>query len=92
VYVPYGRLIQLPWIQLQRARGTISVPDRSTLLLGGLKRITDRDLSASTPFMEKIPLLGVLFRRQGKGVEKECLLILVRPTIIDLTEVEQEIE
>jgi tetratricopeptide (TPR) repeat protein len=87
-----GTLIQLPWIQLQRARGTITVPDRGSLLLGGLKRVDDRDMSAGVPLLSKIPLFGMLWGRKAKSISKQVLLIMVQPTIVELDEIEQKID
>jgi Flp pilus assembly secretin CpaC len=84
--------IQLPWLSLQRCRTSAVVPDKGALLLGGMKRIQDRTMTASTPVFEKIPILGALFRRKMKTDEKEQLIMLIKAEIIELAEIEKELE
>ncbi|MFA5795174.1 MAG: hypothetical protein WC980_08965 [Candidatus Brocadiia bacterium] len=92
-YIGFGdTFVQLPWLSLQRCRTSAVVPDKGALLLGGMKRITDRSLSASTPVFEKIPVLGSLFRRKVKSDEKENILIIIKAEIIELSELEKELE
>ena len=84
--------VQLPWLSLQRCRTSAVVPDKGALLLGGMKKITERSLTASTPVFEKIPILGALFRRKMKTEEKEQLVLLIKAEIIELAEIEKELE
>ncbi|MEK7449093.1 MAG: hypothetical protein AAB019_06375 [Planctomycetota bacterium] len=84
--------LQLPWIQLQRVRTSTIVPDKGTLLLGGLKKIQDVDITLSTPVLQKIPLIGFLFRRRAKTLEKQNLMIMLRTEILELSELEKEAE
>ncbi|MCE9582701.1 MAG: hypothetical protein K8T20_09430 [Planctomycetes bacterium] len=82
--------IQLPTIDLQRAQTTVRMPDQGTLLLAGLKNSIDRDLSSSTPFLSKIPILGWLFARKGKSIERRNLIIIVTAEILDLADTENK--
>lgn len=81
--------IQLPTIDLQRAQTTVRMPDQGTLIIAGLKNSIDRDLSSSTPFLSKIPLIGWLFARKGKSTERRNLIIIVSAEILDLAESER---
>jgi tetratricopeptide (TPR) repeat protein len=87
-----GNFMQLPWIEYQRACTSVIVPDKGTLLIGGMRKVDDIDLTASTPFLDKIPLLGSLFRYRSKTLEKRNLVIMIRGEIVDLSEKEREIE
>ena len=79
-------LLQLPWLILQKAETTVTVPDRGTLMISGFKDILMRDASSGVPFLENIPILNFFFTRKGKANEKRRLMILVTPEIIDLAE------
>ncbi len=79
-------LLQLPWLILQKAETTVTVPDRGTLMISGFKDILMRDASSGVPFLENIPVLNFFFTRKGKTNERRRLMILVTPEIIDLAE------
>lgn len=77
--------IQLPDVALQSVRTTVTVPDGSTLMLGGM-RLTERQHQISgVPFFKDLPGLSFLFSRKGNYVLNRKLLILIRASII-LTE------
>ncbi len=83
-------LLQLPWVVLQKAETTVTVPDRGTLMITGFKDILMRDMQAGVPFLEHIPVLNFFFTRKGKVDERRRLLMLVTPEIIDLAEHEDQ--
>lgn len=74
--------IELPQLEIQRARTTVTVPDGATIMLGGWKVNVDRDLVSGVPFLMHIPGLSAIFSRKGKFLEKKKLLILVRAKIV----------
>ncbi len=78
--------IQLPEIDLRVAESTVKIPDRGSILLGGLKSISIADKKSTTPVLGNIPILSFLFSRQGKSQEIEHLMIVVTATITDLQE------
>ncbi|MHC4605686.1 MAG: hypothetical protein ACYTAF_01965 [Planctomycetota bacterium] len=90
VPLPFGAIIQLPWIVLQRAECTIQCPDRGALILAGLRDLNYTDLHSGVPFLEHIPILNFFFTRRGKHSEWRRLFILVSPEIIDLHEWEEK--
>ncbi|HTF57487.1 MAG TPA: tetratricopeptide repeat protein [Planctomycetota bacterium] len=81
-------IIQLPFIVLQRAETTVTIPDRGTLMISGFKDIIMRDMKSGVPFFENIPVLNFFFTRKGKTNERRRLMILVTPEIIDLSDYE----
>ncbi|MBI2922529.1 MAG: hypothetical protein HYY18_15870 [Planctomycetes bacterium] len=81
--------IQLPTIDLQRAQTTVRMPDRGHLIVAGLKNTIDRDLSSSTPFLSKIPIISWLFARKGKSIEKRNLIVIISSEILDLADIER---
>ena len=78
--------IQLPELNIQVAESTVRIPDRGSILLGGLKNINVEDLKSSTPILGNLPILNFLFSRQGKSEEVEHVMIIVTATITDLQE------
>ncbi len=79
-------LLQLPWVVLQKAETTVTVPDRGTIMITGFKDILMRDMTSSVPFIEHIPIVNFFFSRKAKADEHKRLLMLVTPEIIDLAE------
>jgi len=84
-------IIQLPELRLQQARTTVRLPDRGSILIGGLKNITTVDRESGSPFLSKLPLLSFLFSRKGRSDEVSNLMILVRAEITDLAEQEENL-
>jgi len=76
--------IQLPELDIRVAESTVRIPDRGSLLLGGLKDISVVDKKSTTPILGNLPLLSFLFSRRGKSEEVEHLMIIVTATITDL--------
>lgn len=74
--------IEMPELTIQRARTTVTMPDGATLILGGWKLVEDQDINSGIPYLNKIPILNVLFTRKGKYLNKQKLVILVRAKIV----------
>jgi len=81
-------IIQLPELRIQSARTTVRIPDRGSILIGGLKNISTVDRQSEVPFISNIPILSFLFGRKGRSDEMNNLMILVRAEITDLQEQE----
>jgi len=78
--------IQLPQLDIRIVESTVRIPDRGTVLLGGLKDISITDKKATSPILGNLPIINFLFKRQGKAEEVEHLMIVVTGTITDLQE------
>ncbi|MGH7161903.1 MAG: type II secretion system protein GspD, partial [Planctomycetota bacterium] len=78
--------IQLPELEIQAMETTARIPDRGSVLMGGLKRVRVVDSKSTAPVLGAIPVIGFLFKRQGKSEEVEHLMIVVTATITDLHE------
>jgi type II secretory pathway component GspD/PulD (secretin) len=61
----------------------VSVPDRHTLLLGGLIRSEEVSIERKVPLLGDIPVLGALFRYRSRATVENNLVILITPTILD---------
>ena len=74
--------IQLPELQIQRIRTTVTMPDNATLLLGGLKFFEEKRLDSTVPWLDKIPIASFFFSRKGTYLEKRNVLVLIRARIL----------
>ncbi len=61
---------------------TILVDDGEIIILGGLTRDKETFSSSKVPILGSIPLLGFLFRSETKSLEKQNLLVFLRPTVL----------
>ena len=83
--------IEKPWLRIQRCRTSAEVPDNGALILGGFETVSKQSITASTPLLDKIPILAPFFRRKIDTEEKRNQLIIVRAKIIELDELEEEL-
>jgi type II secretory pathway component GspD/PulD (secretin) len=74
--------IQLPELQIQRVRTTVTMPDGGTLLLGGLKFMAEQRMDSSVPWLNKVPVLSFALSRKGTYLERRNLLVLIRARIV----------
>lgn len=78
----------IPIIDTQKLDTEVRVPDKSTIVIGGLiSDSTERDMSG-LPFLSDIPLLGYLFSDTKKNKNRTELIIMIQPTVVD-TEADQ---
>jgi type IV pilus assembly protein PilQ len=77
-----------PSIKRRAVTTKILVEDGSIVVLGGVLEESMSTASVSTPGMSKIPILGNLFKSKDVKVEKNELLIFIRPKIIELPQVQ----
>jgi len=61
---------------------TVMVPDGGTVLLGGLKTLSEGRNEAGPPILSKLPYINRLFRNTAYGRDSQSLLIMVTPRII----------
>ena len=71
----------IPTITTRYIKTKVSVPDRCTVVLGGLIKKSVQDGSAGIPILSKIPVLGYLFKNTTKNNDREELIILIRPEV-----------
>lgn len=82
VSIPPTSKVQLPRINVSQVSVTVCVPDKSTLMIGGLGAINRKTFTTGIPLLSKIPIIKKLFTRTRKDNEKSNLIILLKPTII----------
>jgi hypothetical protein len=74
--------LQLPELDIQRARTTVPLPDGGTVMLGGLRVSEKQDLRSGIPLLNKVPVVRFLFERKGTYAANQKLLILIRAEIV----------
>jgi type IV pilus assembly protein PilQ len=75
----------IPPIDTQRAVTRVQVSDGATTVIGGIVLSREQASSDKTPGLNKIPLLGWLFRHDTLSTESRELLIFITPRIIRST-------
>jgi general secretion pathway protein D len=86
-----GTTVQLPTFQFVSVTTTVSVPDGGTVLLGGIKRLSEGRREFGVPLLSKVPYINRLFRNVGIGRETDSLMMMVTPRIIIQEEEEQKL-
>jgi type II secretory pathway component GspD/PulD (secretin) len=87
--VVFTQLVQQPATTSLSVATTVTVPDGGTVLLGGLKRLSEARNEFGPPILSKIPILNRLYKNVGYGKETESLLIMVTPRVIVQSEEEE---
>ncbi|HEY1785507.1 MAG TPA: hypothetical protein VGG30_08160, partial [Pirellulales bacterium] len=77
-----GITVQLPSFSFVTVTTTVSVPDGGTVLLGGIKRLSEGRNEFGVPILSKIPYINRLFKNVGIGRETQSLMMMVTPRII----------
>ncbi|HEX7379928.1 MAG TPA: hypothetical protein VF278_22585 [Pirellulales bacterium] len=77
-----GTTVQLPSFSFFSVATTVSVPDGGTVLLGGIKRLSEGRNEFGVPILSKIPYVNRLFKNVGIGRETQSLMMMVTPRII----------
>jgi len=86
-----GVTVQLPSFSFVSVVTTVSVPDGGTVLLGGIKRLSEGRSEFGVPLLSKIPYINRLFRNVGIGRETDSLMMMVTPRIIIQEEEEERL-
>jgi len=71
-----------PTIITKNAETNVIQVDGQTLVIGGLNKEQSLDNQTGTPGLLDVPVLGWLFKKEGKTNAKEDLLIFITPTIL----------
>lgn len=86
-----GTTVQQPTLGVTSVTTTVSVPDGGTILLGGIKRLSEARTERGTPILSKIPYLNRLFKNNAIGRETNTLMMTVTPRIIIPEEEEEQL-
>ncbi|MBX9585209.1 MAG: type II and III secretion system protein, partial [Gemmataceae bacterium] len=80
--VPFTQFLQQPAFATMTIATTVVCPDGGTVLLGGLKKLSEGRNEFGPPFLSKIPYLNRLFKNVGIGRETSHIMIMITPRII----------
>jgi len=77
-----GGGVRVPTIDTQELTTSVIVPDRATILLGGLITQDDAKTTSGVPFLSTIPLMGNLFKSTTDTTDRRELVVMIQPSVI----------
>jgi general secretion pathway protein D len=77
-----GTTVQLPTLVATTIATTVNVPDGGTVMIGGIKRLSEGRNERGVPFLSNIPYINRLFKNVGIGRDTSSLMLMVTPRII----------
>jgi len=80
--IPFTQFVQQPALSLVSIQTSVSIPDGGTVIMGGLKTLSEGRNEFGPPVLSKVPYVNRLFKNVGFGRETQSLLIMVTPRII----------
>ncbi|HXY39660.1 MAG TPA: type IV pilus secretin PilQ [Vicinamibacteria bacterium] len=79
----YGNKVNgIPPINTQSAKTIVLVRDGQTAVVGGIYQSTETTTLNQTPFLNKIPILGYLFKNKAVDTRNNELLLFITPRIV----------
>ena len=74
----------VPTIATRYLKSTVSAPNNSTIVLGGLITEDDNVTDNAIPYLNKIPLIGkLLFTTHTRNADRNELIILMHPEVVN---------
>ncbi|MCL2325714.1 MAG: type II secretion system secretin GspD [Proteobacteria bacterium] len=80
---PGGTDLGGPSTRMRSLKTVVVVPDQQTVVLGGLVRDSESQSVSKVPLLGDIPVLGYLFRSSHTTIQKQNLLLMLTPYIIE---------
>ncbi len=74
---------EVPIIGTQELLTTVTVPNRSTVILGGLIQQSEEEVRSGLPLLSRIPLIKYLFSSTRIETRRRELIIMIQPTIVE---------
>ena len=71
----------VPNISTRYIKTNVSVPNRATVLLGGLIRTSNNVTDSGVPYISRVPLIGFFFKNTKKTKERRELVVLIQPVV-----------
>lgn len=81
-FIDYPGGGQVPQLDKREINTSVLVDNGQTVVLGGVYEVEKRDDLTKVPFLGDLPVLGNLFKRNGRTDTKAELLIFVTPRIL----------
>ena len=73
----------VPTIATRKLKSTVSAPNNSTIVLGGLITQDSSKQDSNIPYLSRIPVLGALFRSRTQSGDRSELIILLHPEVVN---------
>ncbi len=77
-----GVTVQQPIFSITSVSATVAVPDGGTVLLGGVKRLSEARVERGVPFLSNLPWINRLFKNVGIGRDTSSVMLMVTPRVI----------
>lgn len=77
-----GVTVQQPIFSITSVSATVAVPDGGTVLLGGVKRLSEARIERGVPFLSNLPFINRLFKNVGIGRDTSSVMLMVTPRVI----------
>lgn len=74
-----------PPINTRNISTEVAVQSGQTIVLGGLIEETNTDSRSGVPFLQRIPIIGSLFRQTTDNTNRSETLVLITPTVVEST-------
>jgi len=74
---------EFPVVSRRSVQTTVRVKDGQTIIIGGLLQNIERHLVSEVPFLGKIPIIGLFFRRESISRQETELVVFITPHIVD---------
>lgn len=87
--IPFTQFFQQPTTTTITVSTTVVAPDGGTVVLGGLKTMSEGRNEFGPPVLSQVPYLNRLFKNTGVGRDTRHIMMMVTPRIIITTEEEQ---
>lgn len=72
----------VPVLTKREMNTTITVPDRRTIVIGGLISEDETRVVESVPLLSRLPLIGDVFKNRRRVTQKTNLLVFITPHIL----------
>lgn len=85
-----------PPVQTSDVQTHVTLHDGTSLIIGGLTKVTKSDAERKVPILGDIPLIGLAFRRKSKEDRETSVYVFITPRIVHghrfakLTQISQE--
>ena len=71
-----------PQRQIDRVGSSVTIPSGKTVIVGGLRRVSDSSTDTGLPIIEKIPLLRNLGGRKSENHQTTSFFLFIRPVVL----------
>lgn len=78
-----GITSQVPVVNVQEMDSILKIHSGQTMVMGGLMQDRSQSTQQGLPVLSEIPMFGAMFRNQGDKISKTELVVLMKATIVD---------